>query len=198
MDVSCSFVTVYAPDDRLFNRDLGGGAILDVGCYSMSFARMIAGWVADDESVEPAVLDGAGHIGEGDVDDWAVATLGFDTGVSAHVRAGMRMDDDFGARIHGTEGHVRVPNPWTPGRGGVPSEMILTGLGHDAGEVLTMEGAPLFGAELDAVAESILRGYATEISVADSIGTMRCLDSWRDQVRVFSKKSSTQAEQSLS
>ena len=30
----------YKPTDRLFNKGLGGGAILDIGCYPMSMARL--------------------------------------------------------------------------------------------------------------------------------------------------------------
>jgi predicted dehydrogenase len=185
IEVSCSFVAPFSPEDRLFNRALGGGAILDVGCYAMSFARMVAGWVADDDAVEPKMFEGAGHIGEGGVDDWAVASIGFDSGISAHVRTGTRLDDGQSAHIYGTEGHIEIANPWAPGRGGVPAEMVLRRVGDGAPEVLLSEVKPLFGAEIDAVAKSVGRGQAREISLADSIATMRCLDHWRDGVGVM-------------
>jgi predicted dehydrogenase len=184
-EVSCSCVAPYVTQDRLFDRALGGGAILDVGCYSMSFARMVAGWLSENESVEPTLLEGAGHIGESGVEDWAVASLDFDSGLSAHVRAGIRLEDDPHVRIYGTEGHIRILNPWTPGRGGAPAEMILTRVGHDGVEVVVSETKPLFGAETDAVAESVGRGYATEMSVEDSVATMRSLDRWRSAVGVI-------------
>ena len=37
------FNATFNPDGRLFRQDLGGGGILDVGCYPVSFARLIAG-----------------------------------------------------------------------------------------------------------------------------------------------------------
>jgi predicted dehydrogenase len=185
IEVSCSFVAPFSAQDRLFNPALGGGAILDVGCYVMSFARMIAGWVAQDDAVEPKMFEGAGHIGEAGVDDWAVASLNFESGISAHVRTGTRLDDGQGARIYGTEGHIGIANPWRPGDGGAPAEMVLTRVGDGAPEVIHSEGKPLFGAEIDAVAESVGRGQTREISVADSVATMRCLDRWRSAVGVI-------------
>jgi predicted dehydrogenase len=182
IEVSCSFFAPFSADDRLFNRAFGGGAILDVGCYVMSFARMIAGWVAENDAVEPKLFEGAGHIGEGGVDDWAVASLSFESGISAHVRAGTRLDDGQSARIYGTEGHIGIANPWRPGDGGVPAEMVLRRLGDGAFEVVLSETKPFFGAEIDAMAESVGRGEAREISIADSIATMRCLDRWRGAV----------------
>ncbi len=182
IEVSCSFVAPFSPEDRLFNRALGGGAILDVGCYAMSFARMIAGWVAGDDAIEPKTFEGAGHIGEGGVDDWAVASLYFESGVSAHVRTGTRLDDGQSARVYGTEGRIEIANPWAPGRGGVPAEMVLSRVGDGDTEIIVAETKPLFGAEIDAVAQSVGHGQASEISVADSIATMRCLDRWRAAV----------------
>src|SRR5690606_1332790 len=38
-----SFRAGYDPSARLFSNELGGGGILDVGCYCTSFARLIAG-----------------------------------------------------------------------------------------------------------------------------------------------------------
>ncbi len=54
VDVSCAFATGFDPADRLFDPSAAGGAILDVGCYAMSFARMVASKLdgGDDDAVE--------------------------------------------------------------------------------------------------------------------------------------------------
>ncbi len=69
VDVSCAFTTLFNPDDRLFDPSVGGGAILDVGCYSMSFARMVAGWTLRDDTVEPIELTAGGHLSDTGVED---------------------------------------------------------------------------------------------------------------------------------
>jgi predicted dehydrogenase len=179
VDVSCAFTTAFDPGDRLFDPAAGGGAILDVGCYSMSFARMIAGWTVEDDAVEPAELAAGGHLADTGIDDWAVASLVFPGGFTANVRAGIRLADDSQARIYGSEGHLHIANPWTPGKGGHEPRVTLSRVGDDEPRVLPCESVSLFGAEIDALWEARDRGEAPAMSPRDSIATMRSLDRWR-------------------
>jgi predicted dehydrogenase len=179
VDVSCAFTARLNPEDRLFDQAAGGGAILDVGCYSMSFARMVAGWTLQDDAVEPVELTAGGHLSETGVDDWAVASLVFPGGFTANVRAGIRLADTSQAVIYGSEGHLRIANPWTPGKGGREPEVTLSRVGDGEAQLLPCASAPLFGAEIDAVWEARDRGHAREMSPRDSVATMRTLDRWR-------------------
>ena len=57
---------------RLLDKALGGGAILDVGGYGMSFCRLIAGRAQDRLFAEPIELQAVGHIDpQRQVDLWA-------------------------------------------------------------------------------------------------------------------------------
>jgi predicted dehydrogenase len=184
VDVSCAFSTPLVPASRLFDPAAGGGAILDVGCYPMSFARMVAGWMLDDDAVEPAELQASGHLTETGVDDWAVASLVFPGGLTANVRAGTRLADDQQARIYGSEGHLHVPSPWTPGKDGTEATVTVSRVGDDEAQVVRCGSAPLFGAEIDALWEARDRGQAPAMSPRDSVATMRSLDRWRRGVGV--------------
>jgi predicted dehydrogenase len=179
IDVSCAFTTRFDPADRLFDPVAGGGAILDVGCYAMSFARMVAGWTVGDDAVEPADLTAAGHLAGTGVDDWAVASLAFPGGFTANVRAGTRQADDSQARIYGSEGHLHIANPWTPGKAGHEPAVTLSRVGDDEPRMLPCASVSLFGAEIDAVWEARDRGEARAMSPRDSLATMRSLDRWR-------------------
>jgi predicted dehydrogenase len=179
VDVSCAFTTRFDPGDRLFDPSAGGGAILDVGCYAMSFARMVAGWTVGDDAVEPAELTAAGHLADSGVDDWAIASLVFPGGLTANVRAGTRLADDSQARVYGSEGHLHLANPWTPGKGGHEPRVTLSRVGDDEPRALPCASLPLFGAEIDAVWEARDRGEARAMSPRDSVATMRSLDRWR-------------------
>lgn len=179
VDVSCAFTTRFNPRDRLFDPSAAGGAILDVGCYSMSFARMVAGWALGDDAVEPVDLTAVGHLADTGVEDWAVASLVFPGGFTANARAGTRLADDSPAVIYGSEGYVRIANPWTPGKQGRAPQVMLSRVGDDETRLLPAASAPLFGAEIDALWAARDRGEARAISPRDSVATMRSLDRWR-------------------
>jgi hypothetical protein len=81
---------------------------------------MVAGWTRQDDAVEPA---GGGHLCETGVEDWAVAQLVFPGGLTANVRTGIRLADPSQAHIYGSEGHLHIADPWTPGKGGLRPEL---------------------------------------------------------------------------
>src|SRR5450432_4169877 len=63
------------PAGRLFNLALGGGAILDVGCYPASFARLVAGIAAGQPFAEPTKVEATAVYGPTGVDELATALL---------------------------------------------------------------------------------------------------------------------------
>ena len=65
------------PQSRLFNPKLGGGAILDVGCYPVSFSSLIANIKEKDKLAEPEFLDVSGSLCSTGVEECAYATLEF-------------------------------------------------------------------------------------------------------------------------
>jgi len=102
------------PEGRLFNLALGGGGILDVGGYPVSFARLIAGHVADAPFAEPERLAAAGHRGPTGADEIATAVLSFASGLSATVTCGVLHDVGTSAVVFGEQGKIVLPNPWIP------------------------------------------------------------------------------------
>ena len=61
---------------RLFNPRLGGGGILDIGCYPVSVARLVAGAALGKPFAEPLEVKGTAVIGaKSRVDEIALASL---------------------------------------------------------------------------------------------------------------------------
>lgn len=101
-----------ANDVRL-DGSLGGGALLDVGCYPVSYACLLVG-----RDITRAA--GLAHYNGGGVDEAFTGALEFPGGRTASVHASFRAAFRTWLEITGSEGWMRVPNPFKPG----PREII--------------------------------------------------------------------------
>ena len=101
-----SFHAAFDPDRRLLNPDLGGGGILDVGCYCASMVRLVAGVALGEPFADPIDVKGVGHLGETGVDEWALAILKFPGDIVAELSAGVQVNQDNTVRIFGSRGNL--------------------------------------------------------------------------------------------
>ncbi|MCB0110324.1 MAG: Gfo/Idh/MocA family oxidoreductase, partial [Caldilineaceae bacterium] len=104
----------FNPNSRAYNRELGGGGILDVGCYPASMVRLIAGAAAGKLFLDPTELKATGVVGETGVDHYTSATLKFENGIVAQIATAVACNLPPDTVIYGSEGILSVPNPWLP------------------------------------------------------------------------------------
>lgn len=161
---------------RLSNPAAGGG-IMDVGCYTTSMARLIAG-------AEPEIVTGVAHIGPiSRVDEQATAALKFPGGIVANLACGTQVAADSELRIWGSAGSIRVPNPWFPGETG--NRILVQKAGESAPTEILVDGnAALYSIEADTVARYLNDRQAPPPCMTwdDSLGNMATLDAWRAAV----------------
>ncbi|TDO54127.1 aryl-alcohol dehydrogenase-like predicted oxidoreductase [Kribbella sp. VKM Ac-2571] len=174
-----AFAAGYRPESRIFADDLAGGGILDVGGYPVSMARLIAGAATGQPFADPAAVSAVGHVGETGADEWTVATLFFDGGVTAQVSTGVRLADQNQVRIFGSEGYLVVEDPWFGGDG-KPTHVTLHRVGEEARDI-SAEPALIYTAEAEAVQAAIRSGakQAPEMTWADTLGNLTVQDQWR-------------------
>ncbi len=156
--------------------DVAGGGIMDVGCYTMSMTRLVAG-------AEPIELKGTGHIGDiSKVDEQATASLKFPNGTVANLCCGTQVSVDSELRLWGSEGSIRVPNPWFPNEG--ENKIHLHRHGHDPETIIVVGGLPLYAIETDTVAKYIGGKQAPRPCMTwdDTLGNMKALDRWRAEI----------------
>lgn len=175
-----SFQTAYNIESRLLNNQLGGGGILDVGCYCTSMARLIAGAELGTSVAEPIEVKAVGHIGkESHVDEYTIASLLFPGDIVAQLWAGVQANGDNVVRIIGSEGSLFVPNPWGPNQQPGKSSLFLTRNGQEQSEELSVETTVgIYGLEADTVAAYIEQRQAPVMTWEDTLGNMRTLDRW--------------------
>jgi predicted dehydrogenase len=101
---------VRNPANIRLSRELEGGALLDVGCYPVRLAQLMFG-PHHESAWARAVIGGDGV----DVDTWGV--LGYSSGRRLMLSAGMMRSYDTFSVLEGTNGQIRVTNPFHPGAG---------------------------------------------------------------------------------
>ena len=132
------FGSRFNPQSRLYNPELGGGALLDVGVYPVSLASMIFG--------PPARIASLAHLGQTGVDEQAAIILGYAGGQIAIASTSIQTTTPQEAVIMGTEGRIKIHAPWwaptklTLSRPGAADEVIErpfqgNGYNYEAAEV---------------------------------------------------------------
>ncbi len=111
-----TFQTTNPRNNVRFRPDLGGGALYDVGCYTVNVSRMVLG--------EPDEVFACGRIGEYGVDEQVGAVLRFDGGRLALLDCALTLPRREEYEVLGTEAHLHVPRAFLPGT--VDSEIHLT------------------------------------------------------------------------
>jgi xylose dehydrogenase (NAD/NADP) len=142
--------------------ELDGGALMDVGCYCVSGARLLAG--------EPETVIGAQVLGPSGVDVRFAATLVFDGPVLGHFDCGLDVPDNTLLEAVGSDGTLRIPTPFLVGSPGI--ELIRGG----ATERIEVAAAPAYRLEFENMSAAI-RGTAEPLlGRDDALGQARAIE----------------------
>ena len=175
-------------EGRLLNPKLGGGGILDVGCYATSMSRLIAGAAQGLDFADPIEVQGMGHRGEKSrVDEWAAGMLRFEGDIIARIATGVRLNQPSDVVILGSEGSIVVPSPWMcNGHESGEAKILLSRAGKDTEEIVVAVAKGIYAIEADTVAANIKRRQALSPAMSwdDSLGNMATLDKWRAAIGV--------------
>lgn len=98
---------------RLLNKNLGGGAILDIGCYPLSMAILVSG-ISSKESIFPKIISKNIKIGKSNVDEVANIELLFPNNMYSNIEVAIRKKLNDEVLIQGSNGELKILNPWLP------------------------------------------------------------------------------------
>ena len=97
---------------RLRNLNLAGGAILDVGCYPLSMARLIAGTLNDEKYLDPKSIEVKGILDTTGVDNKSSANLIFSDNISAYIETSINEELQNNLIIKSDKVEIEVFEPW--------------------------------------------------------------------------------------
>jgi predicted dehydrogenase len=170
-----SWFSYYNDDPRNIRNiaDAGGGALLDIGCYSINLSRML--FAAEPERVEASILRDP----DMEIDVLTSALLVFPGGGTATFTCSTRSESDQRVHIYGTEGRISIGIPFNipPDR---ETSIYLTHGGDPPVAPTTTEfrfpAADPYAVEADAFAAAVLDGTPVPIPPADSVANMRVIE----------------------
>jgi predicted dehydrogenase len=153
-------------------RAVGGGALMDIGCYPVNLSRMLFGG-EPDRVVSAIRRDPASG-----VDIVTSATLEFAEGVAAFT-CSIRSEDDQRVDIYGTRGRISIPIPFNipPDQ---PTVVHVASGGEPpvapAVETLTFAAADPYGVEADVFAAAVMAGGPAALPPEDAVANLRVME----------------------
>ena len=168
----------FAADHRLRDPAVGGGALLDLGVYPVSFAQLLLG---EPDSVQAhALLSPEG------VDLNTAVLLGWsDSGASALLSCSIAADTPMTASVTGSRGRIDFPRGFFH-----PERFTLHRTGHEPEDhVIAGDGTAeryTFRHEADEVMRCLRAGETESplVPLDGSLAVMRTLDAVRERVGV--------------
>jgi predicted dehydrogenase len=177
-----SFRTNFNPEGRLFKVELGGGALLDAGIYPISFAYMVLG--------SPKSVNSSAMFGETGVDEHSTYYFTYEGGAAAFLQSGTRVHVPVDADIIGTEGYIKIHEPFLNPRvltlakltqPGVEGQLIFEGNKFDTQTFHVPTKGIGYNYEAIEVGECIRAGKleSAGMTLADSLDIMEKMDAIR-------------------
>ena len=158
------------PQSRLFNPELGGGALLDVGIYVTSFASFVLG-------PHPDKIHALAELGDTGIDEQNTLLLGYDNGSMAVLTSAVRTATPQEARIVGTEGTISIESPF------YKAEKATLTAGDHVEEIELIISGNGYNYEAEEVGNCLNRGLleSSTMPLDETIAIMRVLDNARAQ-----------------
>ena len=187
IESSFGFSAELSKEHRLRNPLLGGGAILDVGCYPLSMVKLIAGNLQGMPFADPESIIATGRLDETGVDLQSEAHLVFSDQIEAKISCAI--DEEYSNDLKIKSGNLEliVEQPWHCGQfqDGNSSIKILDS-GNLIKEVSYLDTVGLFTREIDHASKCIQeeKFESALVSHADTQSNMLWLDKWRQEIKI--------------
>lgn len=159
------------PDDDLrWQFELAGGALMDLGCYSLHSLRMLAGFAGGEPRVVSAKAgERAGHPG---VDEWLTADLEFPNGLHGIAQCNMGAHKVIMRhKVIGSAGEATIPDFIHPHE---DDRLLVTTENDSRTEHLGTRSSYTY--QLDAFTAAVRTGQPPVTGAADAVATMGLID----------------------
>ncbi|HEX8599766.1 MAG TPA: Gfo/Idh/MocA family oxidoreductase [Chloroflexia bacterium] len=158
------------PNDVRLSKELGGGALLDVGCYCVNIASLVVG-------MTPRTVTASAVWSEEGVDTSLVGTLEFSNGVLGVIDCSFQVGTSMQQKLEvsGMGGLIRVAQPF---RMSEEDTTIIVDKADKEGTVeqVSVPGGNEYQFMVEHFADAVLSDTDLSYTLEDSLANMRVLD----------------------
>lgn len=154
------------PDNIRLQPDLGGGALMDVGCFCVNIFRTVTG-------EEPVDVSAIAHWHPNGVDDQLAGTLRFANGITAQFDCGLGMARRETFLAAGVEGVVELPRAFLPGE--QPTTIMLR-RGYNEGDQRTIAGVDAYRLMVEHFSDCVFTDTAPLFDAREAALNMRVIE----------------------
>jgi len=162
--------------NRKYNKKLGGGVILDLGCYPVSFSTLIASLASKIDYDKVQLINKKKELGVTGVDIDACADLIFENGFKSKVYASFSKDLGKSTKIIGSEGQLTIENTWHA----EPS--LINIISKENKKIHVKCNDNIFSYEIEALSKCILEKKEKPdfpgLTIEETYGNMKILEKW--------------------
>jgi len=187
IESSFGFTAELSESHRLRNPMLGGGAILDVGCYPLSISKLIAGRIQGELFSDPESIEASGRIDSTGVDLQSTASLVFSDRIKAEISCAI--DEEYSNNLIVRSGDLKIvaSQPWHCGQFQEGKSSIEIYKNQQLIKEIPFEDkVGLFTREINHATECIIKGEieSNYINHADTQSNMLWLEKWRQEINI--------------
>ncbi len=154
-----------------FNPELGGGSLMDVGCYCVNIIRTVAGAIPG--AGEPVEVQAHANWGKTGVDEEMTGTFRFANGLLAQFSCGLTLERREFYQVAGPEGHLDVQSAFLPGTGDTTIHEY-----HGRGDSIAYEiqGVDEYQLMVEHFADCVLFGNPVRYPPSEAAANMRVIE----------------------
>lgn len=160
------------PENVRNQPDIGGGGLMDIGCYCISLARFLFG---DEPRGVMGTMDVDPELG---VDRLTSGMLEFDAGTSTFTCA-TQLAPHQRVHIFGTTGKIEIEIPFNAPQGESTTIRVST---RDRSEEITLPPCDQYTIQGDLFAKAVLDRTPVPVPLDDAVANMHVIDSIRESV----------------
>ncbi len=161
------------PDNIRLVPEMGGGGLMDVGCYCINAMRLLTGEEPDGGQAF------ARYHADTNVDMSASAVLSFPSGVIGHFDCGMETHRTNMVDIRGTAGRIRLENAFIPEPDEPQVVRFWRGTNDPQYDEMTVEAANQYTLMAEDFADALLNNSPFRFPVQDAVNNMIVIDNLR-------------------